>query len=218
MVHPTQSLPLVLVLLVAHVVYAHDHGSDDDMDNMDGMGVTNLAAGQMLPYLHSTPGDILWFEGWVPKKAGPMVGACLGLFLLAIFERWLAACRGVAERSWAYRYVLPSSNNHRYLYASLIFSSDALGAEKAAVATRKLPIASPTEATSDLKQHGSPFAPPLPKFKSVSRVPNGRKTPPFILSHDLSRGVVHAAQTALGFVMMLAVMCVSSPLRLSRSI
>ncbi|KZT05109.1 uncharacterized protein LAESUDRAFT_727366 [Laetiporus sulphureus 93-53] len=63
----------------------------------------NLASGEMLPYLHFTPGDILWFQGWVPSSAGAMVGTCIGLLLLAMVERWIAAARAVMNYHWSQR-------------------------------------------------------------------------------------------------------------------
>ena len=88
------------VLLVAA------HSSTDGMDmSMDGS--MSLASGNMVPYLHFTPGDVLWFQGWVPKSPGAMFGACLGLFLLAIVERWIAAMRSLAEAYWRKRCVSP---------------------------------------------------------------------------------------------------------------
>lgn len=54
----------------------------------------------MLPYLHLSLGDILWFEGWVPQSTGAMVGACIGLFLLAIIERWVVTMRAIMEAGW----------------------------------------------------------------------------------------------------------------------
>jgi len=80
--------------------------------NMD-MGM-QLASGHMIPYLHFQGGDILWFNGWVPQSKGAMAGTCIGLFLLAIFDRWLAAMRAVAEVYWSKRCV------HR---TSLLFPS-----------------------------------------------------------------------------------------------
>lgn len=59
-----------------------------------------LASGNMLPYLHFTLGDTLWFQGWVPQSAGAMVGACIGLFLLAVIARWISACRSLMEAHW----------------------------------------------------------------------------------------------------------------------
>ncbi|OBZ74630.1 Ferric reductase transmembrane component 3 [Grifola frondosa] len=77
---------------------AHDNGMDMTMD-----GAMSLAEGQMLPYLHFTPGDNLWFLGWVPASTGAMVGTCIGLFLLALVERWVATCRAVMEVHWRKR-------------------------------------------------------------------------------------------------------------------
>jgi hypothetical protein len=34
-----------------------------------------------------------------------MAGACIGLFLLATAERWLASMRGVMEEHWSMRFV-----------------------------------------------------------------------------------------------------------------
>lgn len=77
------------------------HGMDMDMD----MGMS-LAFGQMLPYLHFSGSDILWFEGWVPQSKGATAGACIGLFMLAIFDRWVSAMRSAAEVHWEEEYVL----------------------------------------------------------------------------------------------------------------
>jgi solute carrier family 31 (copper transporter), member 1 len=70
---------------------------------MDGGMVMSM--GNMLAYLHFTPGDNLWFLGWAPYGKGAMVGACVGLFLLAIIERWLASMKAVMEMHWHTRYV-----------------------------------------------------------------------------------------------------------------
>ena len=88
-----------LCALFAPTVRAASNGMDMDMD--DAM---NLASGNMLSYLHFTPGDILWFQGWVPASAGAMVGTCIGLFLFALVERWIAAARAVMQGHWAQRY------------------------------------------------------------------------------------------------------------------
>jgi copper transporter 1 len=36
-----------------------------------------------------------------------MVGTCIALFLLALVERWIAACRGLMEHHWHKQCVLP---------------------------------------------------------------------------------------------------------------
>jgi hypothetical protein len=77
---------------------ASSNGMDMSMD-----GAMSLASGDMTSYLHFTPGDNLWLLGWVPQSAGVMVGACIGLFMLALVERWVAACRAVMEAHWSKR-------------------------------------------------------------------------------------------------------------------
>ena len=68
-------------------------------------GAMAMATGHMLNYLHFTPGDNLWFLGWVPVSARAMVGTCIGLCLLGIMERLIAGVRGVSERYWEKRWV-----------------------------------------------------------------------------------------------------------------
>ena len=97
------------IVFLASLAVAHDNGMDMSMD-----GAMSLEEGQMLPYLHFTKGDMLWFMGWTTDSTGSMVGACIGLFLLAIVERWIAACRAVMAVHWSKRCVLPESRirNH----------------------------------------------------------------------------------------------------------
>ncbi|KAH9926640.1 CTR copper uptake transporter [Epithele typhae] len=91
-----------LVVLASLAVRAAAHGDTNGMDmSMDG-GM-DLAAGNMLMWFHFTPGDILWFYGWVPRSTGAMVGACIGLFLLAMVDRWISAARAVMEAHWSKR-------------------------------------------------------------------------------------------------------------------
>lgn len=94
-----------LLTLLLPFVLAHSSSSMDSMAGMDSEGDTTLMSGMMIPYLHFTPGDILWFQGWVPDSVGAMVGACIGLFMLALIDRWLAAMRRVMEGHWARRFV-----------------------------------------------------------------------------------------------------------------
>ncbi|KAF8705620.1 hypothetical protein AX14_013884 [Amanita brunnescens Koide BX004] len=87
-------VPLTLLTAVLlPLVYAQD------MDMGSGSN-----SSMMTSFLHFTPlGDTLWFQGWTPSSPGAMVGACIGLFLLAIFDRWLAAGRATAEKAWRER-------------------------------------------------------------------------------------------------------------------
>lgn len=77
-----------------------------DMDGMD-MGDTGDSSTSMMmmkPYVHFTGGDSLFFQSWGPSSSGAIAGACIGLAFLAIFERWVAAIRGVLESHWRRRY------------------------------------------------------------------------------------------------------------------
>ncbi|KAJ7495622.1 CTR copper uptake transporter, partial [Mycena latifolia] len=60
--------------------------------------------GMMMTALHFTPlGDTLWFASWAPATGGAVAGACIGLFALALLERWVAARRTVLQAQWALR-------------------------------------------------------------------------------------------------------------------
>ena len=53
----------------------------------------------------------------------------------------------------------------------------------------------------------------VPDSQKVGLLRPDRTMPPFILSHDLPRGIVYAIQALLGYVLMLAIMWVSFPSR-----
>jgi copper transporter 1 len=75
----------------------HDHDGDvNGLDPTMDMPMS-LASGHMLAYLHVIPGDVLWFQGWVPGKNSTLFGACVGLFVLGLLERWVAALRAALE-------------------------------------------------------------------------------------------------------------------------
>jgi Ctr copper transporter family len=65
----------------------------------------STVGGMMKPWLHFTMGDNLYFMGWVPLSSGTVFGACIGLFMLAIVERWVAAMRGLMQAYWTQRSV-----------------------------------------------------------------------------------------------------------------
>jgi hypothetical protein len=151
------SLLLAFLLPLLPLVQGQDvNGMDMSMD--DGM---TMATGMMMPYLHFTRGDILWFNGWVPQSNGALAGACIGLFILTLIDRWLAAVRSMMEVHWR---------------------------EAARLAAKK---ACNKDDTADNK--GRPK-----KLRLRAAV--------FIPANDIMRGIMHAAQTLLGFAFMLAVM------------
>lgn len=57
----------------------------------------------MIPWLHFAGGDNLFFESWRPTSPGAIAGACIGLFILAIIDRWMAAVRRLMEAYWRRR-------------------------------------------------------------------------------------------------------------------
>lgn len=143
--------------------------------------------GQMLPHLHFDLGDILWFVGWVPTSSGAMVGACIGLFLLAMCERWISALRAVMEIHWRSRFV--------FVYSSMTLQSyNHTMPYRAEVARVNKHNTIPSTATPTKKSLWGPLA----------------DAPPFIPAYDLTRGVLQLGQSGLAYLMMLAVMCALS--------
>jgi len=167
-------------ILFFPLALAADNGMDMSMD-----GGMTLASGMMRPYLHFTPGDTLWFLGWVPQSTGAMVGACIGLFMLALLDRWVSAMRNVAEAHWARRaqLLLMKQGNLRDSKTTSSESSNVYHCDD----------------DNDDKNKKIAKAGILGQF-------NTRTIPPFIPSHDIARGLIQAVQSAFIFVFMLAVM------------
>ena len=105
---------VLLAFLIAGAV-AHDNGMDMNMDQGMAMNV-----GNMIMYLHFKPGDNLWFLGWAPSSASAMFGTCIGLLMLSIAERWLAAMRGVMEAHWHTRFGLAVTNISAILFSDTL--------------------------------------------------------------------------------------------------
>ncbi|EPQ55533.1 hypothetical protein GLOTRDRAFT_138434 [Gloeophyllum trabeum ATCC 11539] len=169
---------LVTLLALAAGVAAHDDMNGMDM-SMDG--AMSLASGQMLTYLHFTPGDILWFQGWVPKSTGAMVGACIGLFLLAILERWIACIRALADMAW-------------------------WRSAQEALADKRTPQSLPAATNKPERKGKTMSLSSVPVLPSVPSSQGPRASLPFIPTNDIPRGIIHAVQSALSFAFMLAVM------------
>lgn len=106
------SFLLLLAVFLAPRTLASTNGMDMSTD-----GPMDLMSGNMLFYLHFTPGDTLWFQGWVPQSNGAMVGTCIGIFMLALVDRWLAAIRSMSEVVWRKQYVCPCVYTLSILYS-----------------------------------------------------------------------------------------------------
>ncbi|KAF8338274.1 Ctr copper transporter [Cantharellus anzutake] len=156
------------------------------MGGMDGAGMS------MKPYLHFTPGDMLWFMAWTPSSSGAVFGACFGLFLISISERLLNAIRVIMAVEWEKRARLAKSVN-----------DSAAPLPTIAQAQQIEPKPSPSP---------DPSARPA---QSVRSIRNHIRQLPFIPAHDLSRGVLFALQSTFVYLLMLAVMTFNAPFILS---
>ncbi|KAF7789861.1 hypothetical protein EIP86_000809 [Pleurotus ostreatoroseus] len=131
----------------------------------------------MIPYLHFTGGDNLFFKTLTPSSHGAIAGACIVLGFLAILERWIAGVRGVLDNHWTYR---------------------AQGPVKPKVSEKDF------EASKDDVESIKEL--PVVKGNVYRKGRLTRLSPPFVLSHDIPRGLVFAFQAFLAYVLMLAVM------------
>lgn len=169
---------------------------------MDGMDMGMMS---MHPYLHFGGGDPLWFQAWAPTSSGAIAGACMGLVMLAMFERLLVGMRGILEAEWQRRSV-----SHRPM-------------DKYRTKPRFVQRLCPATAEGAVSQHhaGLPTSiDPKPEGKESSQtslnaptgwlstlpMSQGAKGRPFIPSHDVARGIVYLAQAAVAYTLMLAVM------------
>ncbi|KAJ3526518.1 hypothetical protein NM688_g8253 [Phlebia brevispora] len=160
---------LLSVLGFVQLAACASNGMDMSTD-----GPMDLTMGQMLPYLHFTPGDMLWFMGWVPSSSGAMVGACIAFVLLGMLERWIAACKAVMQAHWARR--------------AQIVRADRVNLQELPVSA--FPHEKQASAVSVVYDKAITF----------------RTAPPFVWSHELARGIMHAGHAALQYALMLAVM------------
>ncbi|KAG9128297.1 hypothetical protein FRC07_001232 [Ceratobasidium sp. 392] len=157
----------ILFMLPSLALAQHVHG-----------GTGGAGGVMMIPYLHFTPGDALFFKEWVPKSPGAVGGACVGMFALAIIQRCISAMRGVMDQHWKHR-------------------SDAV------VAARFVQLRESVTSTDKVSEEGGCCT----SETTPAQTPAPRPTlPPFILSHELARGGMQILQSFFGYALMLAVM------------
>ena len=77
--------------------------SHSEHDTTTSSTTTTANMTMMVPYLHFTGGDYLFFDVWQPQSLGALTGVCIGLVVLALFERWLAATRVTFALYWQNR-------------------------------------------------------------------------------------------------------------------
>ncbi|PCH42802.1 copper transporter [Wolfiporia cocos MD-104 SS10] len=171
---PAMSVRALITFYAVYTSVVRAASNGMDMSTDDAMP---LAQGEMLSYLHFTPGDILWFQGWVPKSSGAMVGTCIGLLLLGMLERWITAASAVMQMHWSRRaYIIQTGNSSESTLSVASSHSET---------KRPAAVARPASLLGRLTQ---------------------QSFPPFILSHDIPRGILYMAHAALSFAFMLAAM------------
>ncbi|TBU35037.1 Ctr copper transporter [Dichomitus squalens] len=169
----------------------------------------------MIPWLHFTSGDKLLFEAWQPSSKGAIAGACIGLLLFAIFERWVNGMRGVLEAQWK-KQCVPRSL-HTWLYVDAIHAAvpRALAAMSSPASRDEChssdpsfqnPSNSPDSKSAMLDGVEEVEVNPLATKAARRPQRSSRMIPPFIPSHDVPRGALFAFQALLFYVLMLAVM------------
>ncbi|KAG5719319.1 Protein P80 [Termitomyces sp. T112] len=153
--------------------------------DMDGTNTTMPMGDAMIPYLHLTRGDYLLFKALKPTSTGAVAGACICLVLLAIFERWLFAARSALDYHWRRKGLMLAS-------LGVSHTTEARPTEDAEKSFHSKSDDSRALNDMDVTE------PSRPIFT--------RTIPPFILVHDIPRGLLHAGQALLAYVLMLSVM------------
>lgn len=167
-----------------------------DMDTTNSTDSGMMMMGMMTPFFHFTGGDYLLFKAWMPTSAGAIAGACVGLFVFAIFERWVHATSPALVHRLKQRY--PSQYFLSSQWATISENISARASPKAQHLNKPLEDeASVLRRSSDSAETSS--------IKKKRTLPP-RTTPPFVASVDIPRGIIYAFQRLLGFAMMLAIM------------
>ncbi|KAJ3503404.1 hypothetical protein NLJ89_g8450 [Agrocybe chaxingu] len=154
-------------------------------------------SGMMIPYLHFFGGDNLFFETWRPSSTGALAGACIGLVLLALLERWLAATRSVFDAHWQRRAQTMTAARDGCI-SSNVKKNPSSGRDS----TTKSLVAGDVniqeaERERSEESHNSNLVTVRSRLRTIT---------PFIATHDIPRGVLYALQMLLGYGLMLAVM------------
>jgi len=150
------------------------------------MGGMDTGMMPMRPYLHFTGGDPLWFQAWVPTSPGAIAGACIGLAMLAMFERLLVGMRAVLEAEWERRsHLAVVEGTVEHYHTDLPTSID------------PSPTNEPPSQHILTKGDGELSVLPVSQYATHS---------PFIPSHDVARGIVYLAQATIAYILALAVM------------
>ena len=158
-----------------------------DMDMDMDMGSSTMTSMKM--YFHGSRTDLLWFKSWAPLSPGAFAGACIGLFVIGLLDRFICAVRGVAEVRWRRA-------------TQDVYDQQSVTSPSLSLPGPKCDGVQSTTSSTDL--NGSVLFSPLATLRSAST--GNRLVPPFIWRIDVMRGLLKAFQFAIHYVLMLAVM------------
>jgi len=148
---------------------------------------SSSGSAMMTPYLHFATGDYLLLKTWQPTSGGAIAGACIGLVVLALFERWLAATRGALDLHWRQRAFA--------LTVSKYPPTEDITPHKNNSSDKSLGV------RSDVEEPNITTQKPI-----IARTKHSRTVTPFIAAHDIPRGILYSFQMFIMYLLMLAVM------------
>ncbi|ORX39174.1 Ctr copper transporter family-domain-containing protein [Kockovaella imperatae] len=208
--------------------------SGGDMSGMDNTPLNSYSRVCLVPgssmgnmmmkmYFHGSIGDDYFlFKSWVPTSPGAIVGICIAVFILAIFDRYLAAMRRACDMYWRrgrVGFTVPrSGGTHAYAHPSLQnasnegnratghSSTNGEGCSSTNVDTDQ--IDSLAADYSGLDEKLDPSTAHLPRAARLVEDPmrTARWSRPFQWGVDIPRGLLQSLQTLIHYVLMLTVM------------
>ncbi|CAE6446477.1 unnamed protein product [Rhizoctonia solani] len=144
----------------------------------------------MIPYLHFTGGDYLFFNTVAPTSKGAIAGACIVLAVLAILERAVAGARGIFASYALNRALLRREEPSERFTATQ---------EEVSRAGKAVEIEDSTTTTASSRASPALNTQPLPTQRRRSMVP-------FLWSYELIRGGLFIVQSFFVYAIMLAIM------------
>ncbi|CAE7157430.1 unnamed protein product [Rhizoctonia solani] len=173
-----------LSLALVSEVWAMDMGGSSSSSSSETMGM-------MIPYLHFTGGDYLFFDTVAPTSKGAIAGACIALAVLAILERAVAGARGIFAIYVAHHQkilVQQKEASGRFAFTQTRLPLEGKIAETEGSTTATDSRASPASCTQPLANQ------------------RRRSMAPLLWSYELVRGGLFVVQSFFIYAIMLAVM------------
>jgi copper transporter 1 len=204
---PFSAFSLLIYMLLVSIAGAMDMSGSSSSSSNSSSELMEM----MVPYLHFTGGDYLFFGTVAPTSNGAIAGACIFLAVLAILERAVAGARGIFALHVPHRLVDSTQHSvgyvthrlHHYFRQRALFrqgqSARPTAVEKETSCSEgNLRIEVSTVATGSQ-------VPPAFNIKPLS-AQRQRTMTPFLWRYELVRGGLFIVQSFFVYVIMLAVM------------